>query len=287
MTYPNGIHATVLNEEYHADPALSVSGAKLLLPPSCPALFKHNRDNGRKPKKVWDFGTLAHALVLGKGSESIVVVDAADWRTKAAQEARDGVYAKGQTPVLPKDMEVAQAMAAEVLNHPVAGPLFAGDGMAEHSLFWDDEATGVRLRARPDWITADGGALVDYKTSVTANPAELERKWHALGYFIQHAWYVDGFTAATGADEPDFVFVAQEKEPPYLVSVIRYDAEAVAEGRRLARQAITTYTRCLETDTWPAYTDVITSLSLPRWATRDGINPDAAALIAELEGITA
>ena len=287
MTYPNGIHATVLNEEYHADPSLSVSGAKLLLPPSCPALFKHNRDNGRKPKKVWDFGTLAHALVLGKGSESIVVVDAADWRTKAAQEARDAVYAKGQTPVLPKDMEVAQEMAAEVLNHPVAGPLFAGDGMAEHSLFWDDEETGVRLRARPDWIIADGEWIVDYKTSVTANPAALERKWCDLAYHQQHAWYVDGFAAATGAQPPGFLFVAQEKEPPYLVSVLVYDDDAVTEGRRLNRIAIDTYVRCMDTDTWPAYTDAITRLSLPYWATRGAINSEAAALIAELEGITA
>jgi hypothetical protein len=201
--------------------------------------------------------------------------------------ARDATYANGQTPVLPKDMAVAQAMAGEVLSHPVAGPLFAGDGMAEHSLFWDDEATGVRLRARPDWITEDGGIIVDYKTSVTANPAALERKWCDLAYHQQHAWYVDGFAAATGAQPPGFLFVAQEKEPPYLVSVLVYDDDAVTEGRRLNRLAIDTYVRCMDTDAWPAYADAITRLSLPYWATRDAINSDAAALIAELEGITA
>ena len=40
-----------------------------------------------------------------------------------------------------------------------------------------------------------------------------------------------------------FVFVAVEKEPPYLVSVTEWDGEAMQEGALLMRQAIDTYAR--------------------------------------------
>lgn len=280
----DGIYGRVAEDVYHSDAgSLSVSGAKLLLPPSCPAKFRQYRDHGQKPKRVWDFGSLAHKLVLGEGAD-LVVVEAEDFRTKAAREQRDAAHEAGKVPVLPKDFAVAEEMAAKVLDHPVAGCLFAA-GVAEHSMWWTDPETGVRLRGRADWITADDG-LVDYKTSVTANPAELERRFWGLNYHMQHAWYVDGFGAATGMRDASFRFVVQEKEPPYVVTVVEYDAPAVAEGRRLNRMAIDTYARCVHTGEWPEYTASAVALSLPRWAlpTEDR-NTAAQQLIEELEGI--
>jgi hypothetical protein len=67
-------------------------------------------------------------------------------------------------------------------------------------------------------------------------------------------------------DDPVFVFIAQEKEPPYLVSVVEFDAEAIAEGHRLNRQAIDLFKRCVDTGEWPGYDDGITPISLPPWA---------------------
>ncbi len=63
---------------YFADPALSCSGAKLLLPPSCPALFRYRQDHPEH-KDVFDFGSAAHKMVLGAGPP-IALVDAPDWR---------------------------------------------------------------------------------------------------------------------------------------------------------------------------------------------------------------
>jgi hypothetical protein len=45
------------NEEYHADRgSLSSSGARKLLPPSCPALFRHAQDTPQEPKKTFELG---------------------------------------------------------------------------------------------------------------------------------------------------------------------------------------------------------------------------------------
>lgn len=292
----DGLHPDVPEEFYHSDRgSLSVSSAKLLLPPSCPAKFRWALDNAPKPKRAWDFGHVAHHIVLGKGAAFEVLDPAvhglkkdgtvadspratATWKAAEAQARADGLV-----PIHVDEYRTAEAMAAEVLKHPEAGPLFA-EGIAEQSLYVTDTATGVRLRGRTDWLRSDG-EIDDYKTSTTANPAELKRKFWTLGYFMQAAWYRDLVIALGIAEAPRFRFVVQEKEPPYVVTVVEYDDESVAEGRRLNRQAIETYLRCRDTETWPGYSDTTVQISLPHFAFRDGIQADANALIAELEGI--
>jgi hypothetical protein len=154
---------------YHSDPvaggSLSSSGARKLLPPSCPALFRHWADEGQEHKATFDLGHAAHAEVLGVGAP-LAVVDADDWRTKAAKQQRDTAYAAGATPLLRNDYEQVHAMAAALRAHPVAGSLFTpGTGRAEQTLVWRDDEFGVWRRAMLDWLTESNGGLVvvDYK----------------------------------------------------------------------------------------------------------------------------
>lgn len=271
----DGIFGHVDEISYHADRgSLSVSGAKLLLPPSCPAKFKERMDNPPTPKREYDFGHLAHRLVLGKGAD-IVEIDAPNYKTKAAQEARDKAHANGKTPALPHEVAKAQAMAKRVLEHPRAGKWFNPDkGAAEQSVYACDAATGVRLRMRADWLwmgAPDGRVwCIDYKTSTTANPDELVRKFWQLGYFMQAAWYVHVLRQAKIAIDPAFVFLVQEKEPPYLVTPVEYDADAMIEGARRNREAIDVYVRCRERGEWPGYPGAhdVLPLSLPPYGFR-------------------
>lgn len=292
----DGIHTTVPEDVYHQDRgSLSVSGAKLLLPPSCPAKFREYQDNPPKPKRVYDFGHLAHRIVLGDGPKFAVLDPAvhglkkdgtpadspratAGWKAAEA-EAREA----GLIPVSIDEWSVAEAMAEKVAEHPATAELFTS-GTAEVSLYSTDPQTGVRLRGRCDWLTEDG-LIVDYKTSTTANPAELERKFWALGYHMQADWYRSLVIACGLHPNPRFVFVVQEKTPPYVVTPVEYDDEAMFEARRLNRQAIDTYVHCLATGEWPSYAVGTVTISLPRFALRDGIQADADNLIAELEGI--
>ena len=269
----DGIYGWVPEDIYHADQgSLSVSGAKLLLPPSCPAKFKERMDNPPPAKRHFEFGHLVHLEVLGKGVET-VELPFDDYRTKAAREARDDARARGKVPVLvgPKanddigvELAKARTMADKIRNDPEAGPLFAR-GHAEKSLYWTDPDSGVRLRGRVDWLTTIDGRLtcVDLKTSTTANPAELERKFWQHCYHMQNAWYRRLLIELGMSDDPDFVFVVAEKEPPFAVTVVRYDQEAIAEGDRLNRQAIDLYVECRTANHWPEYTDHSVTLSLP------------------------
>lgn len=265
-----GLYPEMSIEQYHGDRAsLSSSGARKLLPPSCPALFRYEQDHPRPHKAVFDFGHAAHRLVLGDGPE-LIAVEADDWRTKAAREERDDVRAAGGVALLAAEYDQVQAMADAIRRHPVASALFAPDsGRPEVSVFWTDGPSGITRRARFDWLPDPrAGRLIipDYKTCRSAEPSALARAVDEYGYHCQDDWYRAAARAADLSDDPAFVFVCQEKTAPYLVTVVELDATARRIGAAKNHRAIETYARCMESGYWPGYSDDITYLSLPTWA---------------------
>jgi hypothetical protein len=273
QTTPAGVYQMTA-EEYHADPvpggSLSSSGARKLLPPSCPAKFRYEQEHGQDHRAVFDFGQAAHLMVLGEGPDT-EVVDADDWRTKAAREQRDEARERGAVPLLRAEYERVQAMAAALRQHPVAAALFdPAHGRPEQTLIWRDRQTGVMRRARLDWLPDPGpGRLIipDYKTCRSAEPAALEKAVQTYGYHQQADWYRAGARALGLADEAAaFVFVCQEKDPPFLVTVVELDAASLRIGAARNRRAIEVYAECARTGRWPGYSDGIEYLSLPTWA---------------------
>jgi hypothetical protein len=254
---------------YHRDPALSASGAKRLLPPNCPALFKHDRDNGGRPnKRAFDVGHAAHAAVLGVGLE-LVVVDADNWMTKAAKAERDAAYAEGKCPILAKEKAAVDAMALEIRRHPRASALLDPDhGRPEVSVFWEDKQRGIDRRARFDWLPdTDGGELLvaDYKTTASAEPRAFARSVFSFGYDIQAVFYTDAVRAAELAQDVTFVFIAQETTAPYLITVHELDFASLALGRARVDEACAVFRECTETSTWPGYSDDIELIGPPAW----------------------
>lgn len=257
---------------YHADPvpqrSLSSTGARKLLPPSCPALFRHEQLHGRPEKRTFDLGHAAHALVLGAGAQ-IEVVNATDWRTNAAKAARDQAHNEGRVPLLSAEYDEVLAMAVALREHPLASALLDPDrGKPEQSLFWQDDKHGVWRRARLDWLPHEGRdrlIITDYKTTKSAAPSAIERAVGDYGYHQQAAWYIDAVTALELAEDVAFVFVFQEKTEPYLVTVAELDADALRAGQQRNERALEVYAQCAATDTWPGYTSDVAYLSLPPW----------------------
>jgi hypothetical protein len=262
-----GLYPNLPEDLYHRDVvpegSLSVTSSKLLLPPSCPALFKHAREHPHAATKAMDLGTVVHGLVLGTGQE-VMVLEWDDYRTKAAKEARDYYAAKGKLPMLAKEYAEAQAIAQAVKEHDVAGGLFA-EGDAEVSGFWQDPETGIWLRMRTDWTTHFGSpTIVDFKTTADVSPDEFARSAAKYGYHRQDPHYRDGLAAdlECDPDEIDFVFVAVDVNAPHLVMVYRLDDEAVSLGREQNKIAREIYRDCTESGNWPTWDDGIAGLSL-------------------------
>ena len=249
ITEPGLVH-DLPEMAYHADPveagSLSSTMAKLIL--KSPAHLRHYLDTPRESKAAFDFGSVVHGLVLGKGWD-VAALDYDSWRTKEAREARAEVEAQGKIALLQKDYAEAQAVADAVKGHPAAAKLFKR-GDAEVSAFGQHDS-GVWLRGRFDWLVS--GIIVDLKTVRSADPRRFNRTTFDFGYEIQAAHYRETHRLATGEYPRDFIHVLVEKEPPYAVSVVRLDAQFLDAGHQRLETAIARYRHATETGEWPGY----------------------------------
>lgn len=280
-TIKPGLHYDLPEEDYHSSHEwLSASGMRMLLPPNCPAKFKAQGTS--KITRDIDFGLAAHKILLGKGVDLVVVkkttrdkqvVDADDYATKSAQEHRDAIRAEGKLPILAHALDKATAMAEVAAEHPLAAALFS-NGQSEVSAFWTDPATGVQCRSRFDYLPekVEGRRLIvpDYKTAASAERDKFAKSAAEYGYHIQEAHYSDSLVALGIDDDPAFLFVVQEKEPPFLINVIPLHEDAARLGRALADRARRIFRECAETDIWPGYTpdnEIAEPVELPGYYT--------------------
>ena len=258
---PHGFIHDLDETEYHTHKgSLSVTGAKTLLRAPAKYLWQlHNPVH----KDVFDVGSAAHKMVLGVGAE-IVVVDADSWRTKAAREEQAAARAEGKIPLLTEDHQRVLNMADTLSSHRLAMRLLS-DGAPEVSAFCTDEPTGVLRRARFDWLGS--AVLTDYKSAASSEPEEFVKAAVRFGYHMQAAWYLD---IAADLDHPAsaFAFIAQEKEPPYLVTAIELPPELVDVGRARNARARERFRDCTDAGRWPGYIpdDEFATPSAPRWA---------------------
>lgn len=257
MSYKAGIYDGIKNAAYHADPALGSTSLKTLATKT-PAHYQHGLKHP-KTSAAFDLGTAAHSLILEGDETGIVIVQADNWLTKAAKEAKAQATADGKIALLTKEWAQVVGMRDSVMAHDVAGPLLTGH-KAEQSVFWDEG--GQMFKCRPDaWKP---GVLVDLKTLIDASPDSFGKVAHNFGYHQSAAHYMDGVKVATGEELP-FKFVLVEKAPPYLVSVVELDWEAIDIGRGLNDRAKRIHTECMESGNWPGYPSV-EPVALPNYA---------------------
>lgn len=257
MSYKPGIYSGISNADYHRDEALGSTSLKTLATRT-PAHYQYDLTHP-KFSDAFTLGTAAHSLILEDDTDGIALIDAENWLTKAAKEAKAAALADGKQPLLMREWLQVQTMRDAVMAHPLARAAFTNH-KAEQSVFWDED--GLALKCRPDaWKP---GALIDLKTTRSADPNEFGKTAHEFGYHQSAAHYIDGVKAATGEELP-FHFVLVEKTEPYLVSVVELDVEAINIGRQLNDRAKRIYRECVETDTWPGYPNA-DLISLPMWA---------------------
>lgn len=261
---------------YHADPVRHLGGSasstllRKLLPPSCPALARHDQMHPQH-RDFLDLGTVTHRLILGAG-QRIVEVPADSWRTKAAQEARDEARSGGLVPLLTKDLTRAYAMRDAVHGHPIAAALLTGPGRPEQTVLWrEGDVWGRAMFDRwPDPAAGDPIAVDLKKTGKSLDDRSLQRTFWDLGYHQQAEWYCRGYHAVHGL-WPAFVFVVVQDEPPHLVRVVELDDALVADARARNDEALDVWRSCRESGAWPGFGDDIALITAPSWArTREG-----------------
>lgn len=255
--------------EYRAVDAASYSTLKHIL--DSPARYLWEKTHPAR-KATFNLGHAVHGMVLDVG-EPLHVIDAPDWKTRAAREERDAAYESGEVPLLSHQWDQARTCANRVMTHPLAGPILTRPGQSEVSIYWDDETTGLPCKARIDRVTITPDRthwLVDLKTrGQTANPATFGRHAASYGYHMQAAYYRHGYSLAAGVpfEQVEWLNVVAEIDPPHGVAVCTFDAETMNAGRERWRRALDLLHHCIDTDDWPGYTPTEAAVvTIPRYA---------------------
>lgn len=274
MTDLQGIVKGLDELTYHSHTALSSTEARLIL--ESPAKYRWKKDHPPliAPSKKFDIGSAVHSLVLGTGYEAVVIP--ADMlatngaiSTTAAKAFVANARDKGLIPLKLEEFQPIADAAEAVLAHPAAKQLFGQPADGEVSLF-ATSPEGVDVRARFDFLPTDftlgapSRVAVDLKTARDASPNGFTRAIADHGYDVQRAWYLDALRWLTG-ETAEMVFVAVEKEPPYLVAVHQLPTVWAEMGAAKARRARLVYQECVESGVWPGYGDDVHLLSPPQW----------------------
>jgi len=138
-------------------------------------------------------------------------------------------------------------------------------GESEVVLIWKEKKTKILCKARIDYLHRDRAILIDLKSTIDASESHFARAMYNYGYYQQAAFYCDGWKTLT-KDEPAFVFMPTEKQPPYAVAAYETHEQAISAGRHSYQQALDIWAECTKTGKWPGYEDKIKVLNLPTWA---------------------
>jgi len=213
------------------------------------------------------------ALALGRALHCAVLEPArfqAEYRMKTANgatkegKAEAAAAAESGIELMTRaNWAAVTGMADAVRSHPAGAALLA-EGNAEVSLLWTDHETGLRCKARVDWLAP--GFVVDLKTTEDSSPNSFARSIANYRYHVQQAHYRDGLDAL-GIGNDAFFFIAVEKAPPYPVGCYCITEAAEQVGFRLRRRGLLAWESCIDSGVWPAWrSPTIETLPLPGWA---------------------
>lgn len=259
-----GLHK-ITAEQYHADcapqPSLSCSIAKILLRES-PRKARHshprlNKNYTAEHADRFDLGTCAHAVLLENDASKIVIVQADDWRTKAAKEKRAEARAFGKTPLLERHYDQVRAMVdaalAFIADSEIAEAWHAAD--AEVMGLWceGNGKSPIWLRCLFDKLAPKLCAIFDYKsTEGIVAPEPFSRFLVRMDYHIQEAFYRRG-ARSLGIERPSFTFLAQSVEPPYECTLHGCDPALQEIADAEVERAIDIWRQCITKNSWPSY----------------------------------
>lgn len=252
--------------EYHRDPSISKSGLDQFR--KSPAHFQAWLKEDRQQTPAMRLGTLTHTAVLEPRAfdEKTVVAPLVDKRTKEGKSIWEQFKGdnEGKDIVTLDEHDQIVAMRDSVRKHQAAGKLLAKGG-SEISVFAVCPKTKVMMKGRFDWL--DGNTIVDLKTTEDASPEGFAKSVANYRYHIQAAHYL-ALAGLVGIKDATFEMIAVEKAAPYAVAVYELDAAdlILAEAERI--KLLEMFASCTQFQSWPAYSQSITTISLPRWASK-------------------
>lgn len=254
----------ITNAQYHADH--STWGSSMLRvyienPPLADALYFSHTEPIPEPSLAAGMGSMTHCELLEPDSfyREYLVAELPSRRGGKWKLFADQAAEEGKTPVLLSQRDAACAMAKTLRQDPFVKKLTRAvanvpTAKIEEPLFVQDPATGLHLKAKPDWFVPveNWFFLVDLKTS--ASLAEFRWSFRKYRYDLQLAFYLKVLTLAGKRDPKDNVsarFVVIVNQSPYrLVKPFVLLGDRLTKASREVDEALVRLAESLATGVW-------------------------------------
>lgn len=263
------------NAEYHGYRE-AISKSRLANMSVCPAYFKWCEDNPTEPSEDMVLGSAFHKIVLEPETfdKEFMIMPYFDRRTKEGRLGYENLMNKVQgeciTLITKEQYDTICGMRDSIMANPYARKLINGN--IEQSMYFTDDLTKVECKCRPDvWRkVADRVVITDLKSAKSVMPNDFMRDCVKYHYDLQTAMYRDGVSKVLNIpkDNIDFVFIAVEKKPPYLLNIMQADTYVIQKGEADFREYIGTYAECKADGVFYGLNGkngIINTLSLPEY----------------------
>lgn len=185
-----------------------------------------------------------------------------EWRARVGW---DEDPAKSKVRVIDKSLdESIRGMIKAVYAHPIASKAIR-DGLAELTLRWKDQDTGLQCKTRSDYYVRSRKMVVDFKSAIDGSEKAFTKAVANYRYHVTDALYRASF-AAIGEPIQHYMFVVVEKTPPYAIATYVLDMDAIQAGHNAASRDMAKLATALQNNEWPGYPVGIVKLELPPWA---------------------
>lgn len=260
-----GIYAGVDEITYHAFDACSNSRLSKISSKS-PAHLRYELDApGSDDTPAKKLGRAIHSCILEPDLFKIHYGKfEGDRRTKAGKEAWSEICDQfGEDHVIrSSEFDVCEGIMSSISGHPVAGPLFQEEAHRELTVLW--KWNDLLCKSRIDFYPKRLRFNTDVKSARDGEPGAFSKAVAIRGYHRQAGLY-RAACEYVGLPLRATLFLAVEKDPPYVVCLYELDEESVDDGWHEAQPLFETYAECVETGRWPGYSDEVVTISIPTW----------------------
>jgi len=244
MALKEGVYMNLSNAEYHADPALGSTSIKRLL--ESPLQYWYNspfntNKESIKESAAMKVGTAVHTAILEPE------------KFKEEYSINRKVKSSTKSGILGREQFLTVKRIRDLIRRSEFSQFFT-DGVAEASVIWKDEETGISCKARFDYLLK-ANIIIDLKTIglETLSYKELinEIFSHKRKYYVQAAVYIEALRnlkkikgIKSGSEEFFFFFVT--KTEPLDFQLVKIEQDIIDLGIDEFRKALSIYKNSFE-----------------------------------------
>jgi len=217
-----------------------------------PVKYYHDKfvKTTKEEQRYFSIGSAIHEIILEPHlfETNYIVFPKVDGRTKEGKAKLEEFkeQSENKTILFDNEMPMIKSIGENALKNHTFVELMK-DSYRELSCYTIDEATGLKIRMRPDIMCSKQSTIVDLKSCLDSSPKDFKSSVYKFGYSISAAYYGDFI------GRENYVFAAVEKQEPYQMGLYMLDDEKIQYGREQYRMGLDLIKFCQDHNHYPSH----------------------------------